>query len=117
MLRAGFDSLLSLAMFLVFTGFAVAALVFAALAREDAYRAADKQTKKFWLIILGINLALALLLPSSMFFLQIAGLIAAIVFMVDVRPALAQVSGGGRGGRRGGGSSSDGPYGPYNGGR
>ncbi|WP_225803143.1 DUF2516 family protein [Streptomyces sp. NK15101] len=115
MLRAGFDSLLSLVMFLVFTGFAVAALVFAAMAREDAYRAADKQTKKFWLIILGVNLVLNLLLP--MLFLQIAGLIAAIVFMVDVRPALAQVSGGGRGGRRGGGSSSDGPYGPYNGGR
>ncbi|MEU5915586.1 DUF2516 family protein [Streptomyces sp. NPDC004288] len=114
MLRAGFDSLLSLVIFLVFTGFAVAALVFAAMAREDAYRAAEKQTKKFWLIVLGINLALNLLLP--MLFLQIAGLIAAIVFMVDVRPALAQVSGGGRGGR-GGGSSSDGPYGPYNGGR
>ncbi|MFJ3536552.1 DUF2516 family protein [Streptomyces sp. NPDC090109] len=113
MLRAGFDSLLNLVMFLVFTGFAVAALVFAAMAREDAYRAADKQTKKFWLIILGINLVLNLLLP--MLFLQIAGVIAAIVFMVDVRPALAQVSGGG--GPRGGGSSSDGPYGPYNGGR
>ncbi|MFF1511541.1 DUF2516 family protein [Streptomyces sp. NPDC058326] len=114
MLRAGFDSLLFLVTFLIFTGFAVAALVFAAMAREDAYRAAEKQTKKFWLIILGINLALNLLLP--MLFLQIAGVIAAIIFMVDVRPALAQVSGGGRGGR-GGGSSSDGPYGPYNGGR
>ncbi|MFI9212891.1 DUF2516 family protein [Streptomyces sp. NPDC053253] len=115
MLRAGFDSLLTLVTFLIFTGFAVAALVFAAMAREDAYRAAEKQTKKFWLIVLGINIALNLLVP--MLFLQIAGLIAAIVFMVDVRPALAQVSGGGRGGRRGGGSSSDGPYGPYNGGR
>ncbi|MFH9723223.1 DUF2516 family protein [Streptomyces sp. NPDC017254] len=115
MLRAGFDSLLSLVMFLIFTGFAVAALVFAAMAREDAYRAAEKQTKKFWLIVLGINLALNLLFP--MLFLQIAGVIAAIVFMVDVRPALAQVSGGGGRGRRGGGSSSDGPYGPYNGGR
>ncbi|MFF4168890.1 DUF2516 family protein [Streptomyces sp. NPDC001744] len=112
MLRAGFDSLLSLVTFLVFTGFAVAALVFAAMAREDAYRAAEKQTKKFWLVVLGVNLALNLLLP--MLFLQIAGVIAAIVFMVDVRPALAQVSGGGR---RGGGSSSDGPYGPYNGDR
>ncbi|MFF6774407.1 DUF2516 family protein [Streptomyces sp. NPDC012637] len=111
MLANGFDSILSLVTFLVFTGFAVAAFVFAATAREDAYRAADKQTKKFWLILLGINLVLNLLLP--MLFLQIAGLIAAIVFMVDVRPALKQVSGGGRRG----GSSSDGPYGPYNGGR
>ncbi|MFG3347248.1 DUF2516 family protein [Streptomyces sp. NPDC048018] len=113
MLANGFDSILSLVTFLVFTGFAVAAFVFAAMAREDAYRAADKQTKKFWLILLGVNLLLNLLLP--MLFLQIAGLIAAIVFMVDVRPALRQVTGGG--GRRGGGSSSDGPYGPYNGGR
>lgn len=111
MLANGFDSILSLVTFLVFTGFAVAAFVFAAMAREDAYRAADKQTKKFWLILLGINLVLNVLLP--MLFLQIAGLIAAIVFMVDVRPALRQVSGGGRRG----GSSSDGPYGPYNGGR
>ncbi|MFF8603805.1 DUF2516 family protein [Streptomyces sp. NPDC015232] len=111
MLANGFDSLLSLVTFLVFTGFAVAAFAFAAVAREDAYRAADKQTKKFWLILLGINLLLNLLLP--MLFLQIAGLVAAIVFMVDVRPALRQVSGGGRRG----GSSSDGPYGPYNGGR
>jgi len=111
MLANGFDSILSLVTFLVFTGFAVAAFVFAATAREDAYRAADKQTKKFWLILLGINLVLNLLLP--MLFLQIAGLVAAIVFMVDVRPALRQVSGGGRRG----GSSSDGPYGPYNGGR
>ncbi|MEU6986825.1 DUF2516 family protein [Streptomyces sp. NPDC046324] len=113
MLRDGFDLGLSLVTDLVFLGFAVVSFVFAAMAREDAYRAAEKQTKKFWLIILGINLVLNLVL--DMFFLQIAGVIAAIVFMVDVRPALKQVSGGG-GGRRGG-SSSDGPYGPYNGGR
>ncbi|MEU6943691.1 MULTISPECIES: DUF2516 family protein [unclassified Streptomyces] len=113
MLRDGFDLGLSLVTDLVFLGFAVVSFVFAAMAREDAYRAAEKQTKKFWLIILGINLVLNLVL--DMFFLQIAGVIAAIVFMVDVRPAIKQVSGGG-GGRRGG-SSSDGPYGPYNGGR
>ncbi|OKJ99848.1 MULTISPECIES: DUF2516 family protein [unclassified Streptomyces] len=114
MLLAGFSTflfLLNLAMLLI----AVVALFIAATAREDAYRAADKQTKMFWLIILGVTVAVNLLVP--MLFLQIAGLVASIVFMVDVRPALQQVSGGGRGGRRGGGSSSDGPYGPYNGGR
>ncbi|MEV6592754.1 DUF2516 family protein [Streptomyces sp. K1PN6] len=105
----GFMSLLYLAMLLL----AVAALVLAAMAREDAYRAADKQNKMFWLIILGVTVAVNLLVP--MLFLQIAGLIATIVFFVDVRPAIQQVSGGGGGGRRG--SSSDGPYGPYNGGR
>ncbi len=92
---------------------AVVALVMAAFSREDAFRAADKQNKMFWLIILGIAVAVNLLVP--MLFLQLAGLVATIVFFVDVRPALQQVSGGR--GRRGGGSSSDGPYGPYNGGR
>ncbi|MFD5758394.1 DUF2516 family protein [Streptomyces sp. NPDC127044] len=105
----GFLSLIFLAM-LVLAG---VALVMAAVAREDAYRAADKQNKMFWLIILGITVAVNLLVP--IIFLQIAGLVATIVFFVDVRPALRQVSGGGRGRR--GGSSSDGPYGPYNGGR
>ncbi|GGU31364.1 DUF2516 family protein [Streptomyces lavendofoliae] len=112
MLLAGFSTflfLLNLAMLLI----AVIALFIAVTAREDAYRAADKQTKMFWLVILGVTVAVNLLVP--MLFLQIAGLVASIVFMVDVRPALQQVSGG-RGGRRGG-SSSDGPYGPYNGGR
>jgi hypothetical protein len=53
-------------------------------------------------------------------FLPVIGLVAVIVYMVDVRPAVRQISGGGsrtrgRLRRRGGGSSSDGPYGPYNG--
>ncbi|MFE9931361.1 DUF2516 family protein [Streptomyces sp. NPDC005533] len=115
MLMDGFDQgvlpLFGYAMLLL----AVAAFVIALLAREDAYRAADKQTKTFWLVILGITVVVNVFL--QMLFLQIAGLVATIVFFVDVRPALKQVTGGGRGGRRGGGSSSDGPYGPYNGGR
>jgi hypothetical protein len=112
MLRAGFDLTLWLLLDLVFIVSSVTALIMAAMAREDAYRAADKKTKSFWLIILGITVAVNLFI--SVLFLSIAGLIATIVFFVDVRPALKQVSGGG--GRRGG-SSSDGPYGPYNGGR
>lgn len=107
---AGLMSLLSLALILL-SGFA---LVDAAIRREDAYRAADKQTKPFWLIILAIAFVVIWLFPI-MSFLPIIGLIATIVYIVDVRPAVRQISGGG-GGRRGG-SSSDGPYGPYNGGR
>nr|WP_307624153.1 DUF2516 family protein [Streptomyces sp. V3I7] len=107
---AGFMWLLYLAMLAM----AVVAFVMAALFRADAYRAAGKQNKGFWLIILGITVAVNLLVP--MLFLQIAGLVASIVFFVDVRPALTQVSGGRGWGRRRG-SSSDGPYGPYNGGR
>ncbi|GGZ57988.1 membrane protein [Streptomyces inusitatus] len=113
MLRTNFEFTLWLVVDLICLTTAVIALVMAALAREDAYRAADKQTKSFWLVILGVTVAVNLFV--SMLFLSLAGLIATIVFFVDVRPALAQVSGGR--GRRGGGSSSDGPYGPYNGGR
>jgi hypothetical protein len=110
--------LISLVLFL----FALFAFVDAAFRRKDAYPAADKNTKAFWLIILGIA-AVVMKLFSIMSFLPVIGLIAVIVYMVDVRPALRGISGGssfrrGIGRRnRGGGSSSDGPYGPYNGGR
>lgn len=99
---------LSIGLFL----FAVVAFVNAAVHREDAYRAADKKTKAFWLIILGVAAAAIGIFPI-MTFLPVIGLVAVIVYMVDVRPALKQVTGGpGGGGRRG--SSSDGPYGPFN---
>ncbi|MFJ2608112.1 DUF2516 family protein [Streptomyces sp. NPDC091279] len=106
---ASFMSLLSMAL-LVFSGFA---LIDAATRRTDAYRAADKQTKPFWMIVLAIAFVVNLIF-GILSFLPVIGLIATIVYMVDVRPALRGLSGGGRSRR---GSSSDGPYGPYNGGR
>ncbi|MBD0746214.1 DUF2516 family protein [Streptomyces sp. CBMA152] len=110
---AGFMWLLSTAL----TALSLFALVDAAFRREDAFRATDKQTKPFWLIILGIALLVSVLF-SLLSFLPIIGAVAVIVYIVDVRPAVRQISGrGGRGGGRRGGSSSDGPYGPYNGGR
>lgn len=97
--------------------FSLFAFVDSVIRRQDAYRAADKQTKPFWMIILGLAAAVNFFM-GIMSFLPIIGLIATIVYMVDVRPALRQISGGGRGWPGGGrGSSSDGPYGPYNGGR
>lgn len=106
---AGLMWLLSMAL-IIFSGFA---LFDAAVRREDAYRAADKKTKPFWLIVLAIAFVVNLLFPI-LSFLPIIGLIATIVYMVDVRPAIRALPGGGRSRR---GSSSDGPYGPYNGGR
>lgn len=108
---AGFMWLLSMALIL-FSGFA---LIDAAVRREDAYRAADKKTKPFWLIVLALAFVVNLIF-NILSFLPIIGVVATIVYMVDVRPALRGLPGGGRS-RRGGGSSSDGPYGPYNGGR
>jgi len=121
----GVIALLSWALFL----FALFAFVDAVFRRPDAYRAASKQNKGMWLIFLGIS-AVVMKFFSILSFLPVLGLIAVIVYMVDVRPALREVTShsqaprrigrggfrGGlrRGGRRGGGSSSDGPYGPYN---
>lgn len=115
MLITGFFSVVALISWALFL-LAVFAFVDAAIRREDAYRAADKNTKPFWLIILGIA-AVVMKLFSILSFLPVIGLVAVIVYMVDVRPAVREVSGrGGRGPRRRNrGSSSDGPYGPYNG--
>ncbi|MET9292133.1 DUF2516 family protein [Streptomyces sp. NPDC003077] len=114
MLIFGFENALSWVQ-LALAVYAAVMLIDAALRPDDAYRAADKQTKGMWLIFLVVATAMLFLMPL-LSFLPIIGLIAVIVYTVDVRPALKQVSGG-RGGPRRGGSSSDGPYGPYNGGR
>lgn len=114
MLLQGFNSLLFL-VYLAMLVMAIFCLVDGFMRREDAFVAADKKTKSFWLIIMGVTVAVHLFVPF--FFLKIIGLIASIVYIVDVRPALIQVGGGGRGGGGYRGSSSDGPYGPYNGGR
>ncbi|MEU2439043.1 DUF2516 family protein [Streptomyces eurythermus] len=109
---AGFMGILKI----ILMALAAIGLFDAAFRREDAFRAADKQNKVFWLIILGIALVVSYLF-SILSILPIAGAVASIVYLVDVRPALQQVGGGRGWGRRGRGSSSDGPYGPWNGGR
>ena len=48
-----------------------------------AFVAMEKQTKQFWVIVL-----VAGLLVTPFLFLSIIGLVAAIVYLVDVRPAI-----------------------------
>ncbi|MET7440859.1 DUF2516 family protein, partial [Streptomyces sp. NPDC005568] len=100
MLMLGFAGLLGL-LKIVLMALAAFGLFDAAFRREDAFRAADKQTKPFWLIILGLALVVSYLF-SILSFLPIIGVIASIVYIVDVRPAVRTASGGGGGrGRRG----------------
>lgn len=70
--------------------FAVQAWAFvdAASRRPQAFVAADKLTKPAWLIILGIALGAHLLLWNPVSFLNLAGAVAAIVYLVDARPAM-----------------------------
>jgi hypothetical protein len=83
----------------------VFALVDAAIRPAQVFPAADKQTKQFWLIILGLATAWQLFFGLfNGLFIGIIGVIAVIVYIVDVRPAVRSL---GRGGR------SQGPYGPW----
>jgi hypothetical protein len=59
------------------------ALVDAITRPPVAFVAAEKQTKQFWLIVLGVAV-----LVTPLGFLSIIGLVAAIVYLVDVRPAV-----------------------------
>ena len=72
----------------------VFAFVHAALQRADAFTAADKLNKLAWM---GITGAAALLLILDMRgpygIIWIAGLVAALVYIVDVRPKVKEVQG------------------------
>ncbi len=62
--------------------------------RPEVYVAADKLTKPAWLIILGIALAAHMLIWNPMSILNLIGAVAAIVYLVDVRPALRSMTRG-----------------------
>ena len=74
--------------------------------RPDAFVAAGKRTKQFWLLVTGVAVLLGFVALGGVGFLAIVAVIAAGVYLADVKPALDQVMG------RGGGQA-DGPYGPW----
>lgn len=84
----GLMGLLSLALLL----FKVWVFVDAVVRRPDAFVAADKLTKPAWALILGLAAAGELLFPGPIGLLSILGTVAAIVYLVDARPALAEVT-------------------------
>ena len=61
--------------------------------RPDHFVAADKLTKPAWLIILGLALVAHMLFWEPMNILNLVGAVAAIVYIVDVRPALRALTG------------------------
>lgn len=102
------QGLVTLLLGLVAFGAEVFALVDALRHRPDAFVAAGKRTKKFWSIILGVAALLGFVSVGSflLYSIGIIGVVAAGIYLADVRPALRQVSG------RGGGQHQ-GPYGPW----
>lgn len=82
------------------------ALVDCLRTRQDAFPAAGKRTKSFWLILTGVAAAIGFIsiyAPLNIF--NLAAVIAAAVYLTDVRPAVRSL--------RGGGGSQMGPYGPW----
>ena len=69
---------------LVVKGFALGDAV---IRKDEFFVAADKQNKVFWLLLLGIFLLLHVIFRESVLFNMI-GTVAAIVYLVDVRPTL-----------------------------
>ena len=105
----GAQSLVLLVLGLLAFAMQVFALVDAVRNRPDAFVAAGKRTKQFWLIVLGVAAALgfvSILNPLNIF--SLLAVVGAGIYLADVRPALRQVSGGG--GNRG---QHMGPYGPW----
>ena len=73
-------------------GFKVFCFVDAITRPAEAYPAADKNTKQFWLLILGLGLLAHFVFFQPLSLLNLAGSIAALVYAVDVRPAVRELT-------------------------
>jgi Protein of unknown function (DUF2516) len=102
----GVTGLISLAIWVALLGIKIFALVDSFRYSNNQYVSAGKRSRTLWLALTSLSLAFHLITgPISL--LNIAGTIASIVYLVDVRPALQQVSGAG------GDRKHMGPYGPW----
>lgn len=86
---------IELILWFVVAGMQAFAFADAAMRPAEAFPAVDKQTKVFWLIILGIALAISLVFMGRVLgLLNILGVIAAAVYLAGVRPAVKEISQG-----------------------
>jgi hypothetical protein len=86
---------------LAFFAVKIWALVDCLMRPERAFAVAGKRTKTFWTVVTALALV-----SGFLGFLSIVGLVAAIVYLVDVRPRVREIP-------RGGNASHMGPYGPW----
>jgi hypothetical protein len=64
--------------------------------KAAAFPAANKLTKPAWLAILIVGGVLGSLFSYPLNLLSLASVVAAVVYLADVRPAVREVSGGSR---------------------
>lgn len=67
------------------------ALIDAVMRPAQAFIAADKLTKAAWLWITGLAFVAHIVFPALLGLFSIIGIVAAFVYVLDVRPALADV--------------------------
>ena len=91
------QNLVMTVLFWVFLGVKVWALIDCIIRPSNAFPAAGRQTKLLWVVILAIAAATAYV-TSPVGLLGIAGIVAALAYLLDVRPRVQEVSG--RGGDR-----------------
>lgn len=76
------------------------AFVHALMQRSDAFTAADKLSKPAWLGITGASLLVLIVFTdgprSTGALFWVAALVAVLVYIVDVKPAVVRVQGGGQ---------------------
>jgi uncharacterized protein DUF2516 len=103
----GVTGLISLAIWIGLLGLKIFATVDCMRYTNAHFVSAGKRSRTLWLTLTCLSLAFHLI-TDPINLISIAGTVASIVYLVDVRPALQQVSG--RGDNRRG---NMGPYGPW----
>lgn len=88
MLVLAIEGFINLALFVVVLGLELFALVDAVTRPARSFEAAAKMTKVAWLLILGLALVTLLLFASPLSLFGLVGVVAAGVYLADVRPAL-----------------------------
>lgn len=92
------QSLITLVLGLFFAGVKVWAFIDALRRPVNGFPAVGRLNKMFWLIVLGVaaitGIGFWFINPIGL--IGIAGLVAALVYLFDVRPRLIEITGGGQ---------------------
>jgi hypothetical protein len=81
---------------LILLGCKALAFADAVVRPAEAFVAVDKQSKVFWVLVLGLFLVAHLLMPAPIGILNLIGTVAAFVYLADARPALRELGRGRR---------------------
>lgn len=87
------QGLIVLVLGLLALGAEVFALVHAVRQRPDAFTAAGKKSKNFWVAALAIATLMGVAALGGIGFLAIIGIVIAGVYLADVRPAIDEILG------------------------